>query len=328
MIPSSAYGELKIFSGSANPCLARKVCEYLDHPLEDLIISRHSDGEIYVRYPKSIRGADVFIIQPTHPPAENFFELLIAIDAAKLASAKRITAVIPYFGYSRQDRKAEGRESISAKLFSDIIAAAGANRVLLMDLHASQLQGFFPKLQIISDHLYAKPVFVNHLRGFFQNLGFIPLSEHLVVMAPDAGAAKMGHSYAKKLDNIPLVIVDKRRSGPQQVEIYTIIGEVNEKNILIIDDIVDTAGTLIKAAEAAKERGAKEIFAIATHPLFSGNAVSRIAASPISKMFVSDTIGLSASKRISKIEVVSIASILGDSIKRIHLDESVSEQFD
>lgn len=327
MISSSAYGELKIFSGSANPCLARKVCEYLNHPLENLIISRHSDGEIYVRYPQSIRGTDVFIIQPTHMPMENLQELLMLIDAASRASARRITAVIPYFGYARGDRKAEGRESIPAKLVADQIAAAGANRVLLLDLHASQIQGFFP-LSVKTDHLYAKPVFVDYLRSFFQSLGFLPLDEHLAIMAPDAGAAKIGHSYAKKLDNVPLVIADKRRPSPNKTEVYTIIGDVKGKIILEVDDIVDTAGTLIKAAEAALECGAKEIYAVATHAVLSGNAVSRLETSPIKKLFVSDSIGLTAAKRNPKIEIISVASILGESIKRIHLDESISEQFD
>jgi len=309
---------LKIFSGSANPELAEKICKYLATPLGHSTLKRFSDGELFVEIEENVRGADVFIVQPTCPPVnENLMELLIMIDAARRASARRITAVIPYYGYARQDRKTAPRTPISAKLVANLIVTAGARRVLTMDLHAGQIQGFF---DIPVDHLYAMPVFLQYIKENFRG-------EEIVIVSPDAGGVERAREYAKRL-NALMAIVDKRRPRPNESEVMNIIGEVKDKIAIIVDDMVDTAGTMCKAAQALLDRGAKEVYAIATHPVLSGNAVERIANSPIKKMIVSDTIPLKEeAKAIGKIEVLSVANLLGEAIRRIHTDDSISSLF-
>ncbi|MGB9761780.1 MAG: ribose-phosphate pyrophosphokinase [Caldimicrobium sp.] len=309
---------LKIFSGSANPELAEKICKYLATPLGHSTLKRFSDGELFVEIEENVRGADVFIVQPTCPPVnENLMELLIMIDAARRASARRITAVIPYYGYARQDRKTAPRTPISAKLVANLIVVAGARRVLTMDLHAGQIQGFF---DIPVDHLYAMPVFLQYIKETFR-------SEEIVIVSPDAGGVERAREYAKRL-NALMAIVDKRRPRPNESEVMNIIGDVKDKIAIIIDDMVDTAGTICKAAEALLDKGAKEVYAIATHPVLSGKAVERIAASPIKAMIVSDTIPLKEeAKAIGKIQVLSVANLLGEAIRRIHTDDSISSLF-
>ena len=308
----------KVFSGTANPELARKICDYLNVPLGDCLIKRFSDGEIFVEIKEHIRGADVFIIQPTCPPVnEHLMELLIMIDAARRASARRITAVIPYYGYARQDRKTAPRTPISAKLVANLIVTAGARRVLTMDLHAGQIQGFF---DIPVDHLYALPVFLDYIKKTFAD-------EEIVLVSPDAGGVERTREYAKRL-NTSIAIVDKRRERPNESEVMNIIGNVKGKVAIIIDDMIDTAGTMCKAADAIKERGAIEVYGMATHPVLSGKAIERIENSSLISVIVSDTIPLKKeAKNSKKIKVLSVAGLLGEAIKRIHTDESISSLF-
>ncbi len=309
---------LKIFSGTANPELARKICEYLAVPMGHMEIKRFSDGEIFVEIKENVRGADVFVVQPTCTPVnEHLMELLIMVDALRRASARRITAVIPYFGYARQDRKTAPRTPISAKLVANLITVAGARRVLTMDLHAGQIQGFF---DIPVDHLFAAPVLLEYLRETFRD-------EELVIVSPDAGGVERARAYAKRLD-AGIAIVDKRRPGPNQSEVMHVVGEVKGKVAIILDDMVDTAGTMCKAAEAIKERGAKEVHGMATHPVLSGPAVERIKKSALKSLVVTDTIPLrEEAKAIKKIKVLSVARLLGEAIRRIHADDSVSSLF-
>ncbi|MDW8093843.1 MAG: ribose-phosphate pyrophosphokinase [Caldimicrobium sp.] len=309
---------LKIFSGSANIELATKICKYLATPLGHSTLRRFSDGELFVEIEENVRGADVFVVQPTCTPVnENLMELLIMIDALRRASARRITAVIPYYGYARQDRKTAPRTPISAKLVANLIVVAGARRVLTMDLHAGQIQGFF---DIPVDHLYAMPVFIQYIKDNFYK-------EELLVVSPDAGGVERAREYAKRL-NVGMAIVDKRRPRPNESEVMNIIGDVKDKVALIIDDMVDTAGTICKAAEALLDRGAKEVYAIATHPVLSGNAIEKIASSPLKALIVSDTIPLrEEAKKLEKIKVLSVANLLGEAIRRIHTDDSISSLF-
>ncbi len=309
---------LKIFSGSANPELAEKICKYLATPLGHSTLTRFSDGELFVEIEENVRGADVFIVQPTCPPVnENLMELLIMIDAARRASARRITAVIPYYGYARQDRKTAPRTPISAKLVANLLVVAGARRILTMDLHAGQIQGFF---DIPVDHLYAMPVFLQYIKENFKG-------DEIVIVSPDAGGVERAREYAKRL-NALMAIVDKRRPRPNESEVMNIIGDVQNKIAIIIDDMVDTAGTICKAAEALLDKGAKEVYAIATHPVLSGKAVERIATSPLKALIVSDTIPLKEeAKAIGKIQVLSVANLLGEAIRRIHTDDSISSLF-
>ena len=271
---------LAIFSGTSNPALARAIAKEYGTTLGNVTLKRFSDGELYVKFEQSIRGEDIYIVQPTPPPGDNIIELLLMLDAAKRASVKRVTAVIPYFGYARQDRKDQPRVSIGSKLMANLLVEAGADRVLTMDLHAAQIQGFF---DIPLDHLYASRVFIDHLSQH-------PI-ENLVVVAPDVGSLKMSRSYAKKL-GASLAFIDKRRPNANESEIMNIIGEVEGKNVLIVDDMIDTAGTLTNAAAAMKERGALSITAMCTHPILSGPAFQRIEDSPIDGLLVSDTIPL------------------------------------
>jgi len=309
---------MKLISGTANPELAQKISEYLATPLVQTKITRFSDGEIFVEIKENVRGADVFIIQPTCPPVnENLVELLIMVDAARRASARRITAVIPYYGYARQDRKTAPRTPITAKLVANVIVVAGARRVLTMDLHAGQIQGFF---DIPVDHLYAMPVFLEYLKDKFRG-------EEIVIVSPDAGGVERAREYAKRL-NATMAIVDKRRPKPNESEVMNIIGDVKDKIAVIIDDMIDTAGTICKAASAIMDRGAKEVYAVATHPVLSGPAVERLAQSPIKEVVVSDTIPLrEEAQRLDKIKVLSVSKLLGEAIRRIHTDDSISSLF-
>ena len=305
---------LAIFSGSSNPALARAIAKEYGTTLGKVTSKQFSDGELYVKFQQSIRGEDIFIVQSTPPPGDNIIELLLMLDAAKRASVKRVTAVIPYFGYARQDRKDQPRVSIGSKLMANLLVEAGADRVLTMDLHAAQIQGFF---DIPLDHLYASRVFIDH---FTQH----PI-ENLVVVAPDVGSLKMARSYSKKL-NATLAFIDKRRPKPNESEIMNIIGEVEGKNVLIVDDLIDTAGTLTNAAAAMKERGALNISAICSHPILSGPAFQRIEDSPIDELLVTDTIPLRQPSE--KIKVLSVANIFAEAIQRIHTNDTISALFD
>ncbi|MCH8567301.1 MAG: ribose-phosphate pyrophosphokinase [Balneolales bacterium] len=304
---------LAIFAGRSNLALSRAIAEEYGSTLGEVTIKNFSDGELYVKFKESIRGVDTYIVQST-PSADSILELLLMIDAAKRASAHRVTAVVPYFGYARQDRKDQPRVSIAAKLMANLLTTAGADRVLTMDLHAPQIQGFF---DIPLDHLYAGSVFVNY---FSKN----PIDD-LVVVAPDVGSLKMARSYSKRL-GAGLAFVDKRRPQQNVAEVMNIIGEVKGKNILMIDDMIDTAGTLTNAAVALKERGANKIVAAGTHPILSGPAYQRIENSPIDLLLVSDSIPLQ--KHSEKIKVLSVAGIFADAIRRIYTDDSISTLFD
>jgi ribose-phosphate pyrophosphokinase len=308
---------LKIFSGNSNIPLAQSICRSLDLPLGDAVVSRFSDGEIRIHINEDIRGTDVFLIQSTNAPAENLLELLLMLDAVKRSSARRVTAVIPYYGYARQDRKAGPRVPISAKVVANLITAAGADRVLTLDLHAPQIQGFF---DIPLDHLYSAPVFTRRLR----ELGD---PEHLVIASPDAGGMAMARSYGKRL-NCPLALVDKRRPRPNVAEIVNVIGDVKGKNVIIRDDMIDTGGSLTGAAMALKAKGAEAIYGACTHALLSGQAVQRIEESVMTRLIVSDSILLSPDKQCSKLEVLSVAGLFGEAIRRIHEEKSISSLFD
>lgn len=309
--------DLLVFSGNANLELAKKICNYFKIPLGDATVDRFNDGEIRVRINQDVRGRDVFIVQPTCPPAnENIMELLILIDALKRASARRLTAVIPYYGYARQDRKDMPRVPITAKLVANLITVAGANRVLTMDLHVGQIQGFF---DIPLDHLFAVNVFMEYFEK--KNL------PNLVVVSPDVGGVKMARAYAKKL-KADLAVVDKRRINDRKAEVMNIMGEVKGKNVCIVDDLIATAGTLVEAVAALKSAGAKAVYAAATHPVLSGPAIERIKKSELEELIVTDTIPIDKKKMIPKIRVLSVAPLLGKAIERIHNEESISVLFD
>jgi ribose-phosphate pyrophosphokinase len=306
--------ELKIFSGRANLPLAQKICAAAKVPLGKSTIKTFSDGELWAKFIENIRGDDVFIIQPTQPPAENLMELLIMLDAAKRASATRVTAVIPYFGYARQDRKDQPRVSISAKLVANLITEAGADRVITMDLHTAQLQGFF---DIPMDHLYSSGVLIENFRKMN--------TSNLAVASPDVGSIKMARSYAKRLD-CELILIDKRRPKSNESEILNIIGNVEGKDILIVDDLIDTGGTFVGAAEALRKNGAKEIYGACTHPILSGKAYQRIKESVVKEIIVTDTIPLK--QECDKIKIRSIDQIFAEAILRTHRNESISSLFD
>jgi ribose-phosphate pyrophosphokinase len=308
---------LYIFSGNSNPVLAEKISKYLGIKLGEVELSRFSDGEISCYFEKNVRGADVYFIQSTCSPAnENIMELLIAIDTLKRSSAARITAVIPYFGYARQDRKHKPRVPITAKLVADMIEAAGATRVLAMDLHANQIQGFF---NIPVDHIYASAVFIDYLKSL--NI------DNLCVVSPDVGGAERARAYSKRLD-APLAIVDKRRERANEAEVVNVVGDVSGKNVLIIDDIIDTAGTLVKTAEVLKKKGATSIIAAASHGVLSGPAMDRINNSAIDKIYITDSIPFSQEKDPkNKICVLSVSDMIGEAIKRIHEESSISSLF-
>ena len=306
-------GGLKIFSGLAHRDLAIRIARSAGTHLSQIDIRRFSDGEISVMIGENARGVDAFVVQPTFSPAENLIELLLITDALKRASAKRVTAVIPYFGYARQDRKDKPRVAISAKVMANLIVTSGVDRVLTMDLHSSQIQGFF---DIPVDHLYAAPVLVTHyLERKIRNL---------VVVSPDIGSVKMARAYAKRLD-ADLAIIDKRRPEPNVAEVYNVIGDVDGKNVLIVDDMVDTAGTLVAGLNKLKEEGAREIYGAITHPVLSGSAAERLDKSPIKELVVTDSVPFHGGSSI--IRVLSVASLLGEAIQRIHREESVSSLF-
>ena len=309
--------DIKVFAANSNKPLAEKIARQLGLPLSKCEVGTFSDGEITVSIGETVRGSDVFLIQSTCTPVNNnLMELLIMIDAMKRASAGRITAVIPYFGYARQDRKSKSRDPISAKLVADLISAAGADRVLTMDLHAAQIQGFF---NIPLDHLEGMPILSQYIER--KNL------EDLVIVSPDLGSVNRARKIANRLD-VPIAIIDKRRPKPNVSEIMNIIGDINGKNVVIIDDIIDTAGTLCNAANALKERGAKSVRACATHGVLSGPAIQRIEESALEEIILLDTIQLPEEKQIEKIKVTTVATVFADAIRRIYADQSVSTLFD
>lgn len=306
---------MKVFSGNANRPLALKIVQNLGIELGKSEIKRFADGEISVKYNENIRGTDVFIVQPTCPPADHIMELLLMIDAARRASAKRITAVIPYFGYARQDRKDQPRVALSAKLVANLISTAGADRVLTMDLHSASIQGFF---DIPFDHLYSSTIFLETIRAAkFKNL---------VVVAPDVGSSKRARAYANRLKG-DLALVDKKRSGPNKIETITLIGEVKGKDVILVDDMIDTAGTLCKAAKRLFESGARRIIAACTHPILSDPAVQRLEESKISKIIVSDTLLIPEAKKRDFIQIVTSADLFAEAIRRIHKEKSISSLF-
>jgi ribose-phosphate pyrophosphokinase len=309
--------EMKIFSGTANRPLAESICRSLGLPLGSSSVSRFSDGEVYFQILENVRGEDVFIIQPTCSPVDTtLVELLIMIDAFKRASARRITAVLPYFGYARQDRKDKPRVPISAKLVADVLTTAGCDRILTMDLHVPQIQGFF---NIPVDHLFASPVLVD----YFQKLEL----PDLLVVSPDAGGTERARAYAKRLQT-NMAIIDKRRVQPNVAEVVNIVGEVEERTALIVDDLIDTAGTLVKSAEALMAKGAKAVYACCSHPGLSGPAVQRIQKSCLTEVVVTDSIPLSPDAvNCPKIRTLSVADLLGKAIRSIHEETSVSSLF-
>ena len=310
--------ELKLFTGNANRGLAEEIAQYLRVPLGEGEVSRFSDGEIFVQFNENVRGADVFVVQPTCPPVnDKLMELLIMTDALKRASAHRVTAVLPYYGYARQDRKVAGRAPISAKLVADLLEAAGVNRVLALDLHAGQIQGFF---NIPVDHLFAAPVvMIDYLKK--KDL------HDPVVVSPDAGGVERARAIAKRL-NSGLAIIDKRRDGPNSAVAMHLIGDVDGRDVVVIDDMIDTAGTLVQAVMALQREGAKRILACGVHAVLSGPAIDRIKASPIEEVLVTNSIPLPDDKRAAgRITVLSVAPLLGEAIRRIHDEESVSTLF-
>ena len=307
----------KIFTGTANPVLAEAICQHLSVPVGKAILGRFSDGEIYFQILENVRGADVFVVQPCCNPVDNnLLELLLMIDAFKRASAWRITAVLPYYCYARQDRKDKPRVPISAKLVADLLETAGASRALTLDLHAPQIQGYF---DVPVDHLYGSPVLIDHFRAM--NL------PKLTVVSPDAGGVERARAFAKKLD-APLAIVDKRRVDVDVSEVMNLIGDVKGRSTLIVDDIIDTAGTLVKTAEALMREGATQVYAACTHAVFSGPAVERIANSQITEVVATDSVPLSEeAKKLKKVKILSVAGLLARGIRSIHEETSISELF-
>ena len=310
--------KLAVFSGNAHPDLAKNICKYLKVKLADALVARFSEGEIRVKIDENVRGKDVFIVQPTSPPPnDNLMELLIMIDALKRASSQRITAVIPYFGYARQDRKDQTRVPITAKLVANLLTVSGANRILTIDLHAGQIQGFF---DIPVDHLFAVGIFVD----YFAKLK----DKNLVVVSPDVGSIKMARAYAKRLSG-SLAIIDKRRVSPDKAEVMHILGEVKGKDALIVDDLIATGSSLIEAVETLKKAGARSIQAAITHGILSGPAVQRIdKCKALERLLITNSIPLDDHKKHPRINVLSVAGLLGEAIKRIHNEESVSSLFD
>jgi ribose-phosphate pyrophosphokinase len=307
---------LLLLSGTANHPLALEIADEMGLPLGDATVKRFADGEIFVRVNENARGRDVFIVQPMPPPADSVMELLLLIDAAKRASAARVTVVTPYFGYARQDRKDQPRVAIGAKLVANMIEAAGAERLLGMDFHTHQIQGFF---DIPVDHLYAAPV----LTQYFRDKGL----DNVVVVAPDVGAAKMARGFARRLD-ASFAIIDKRRPSANVAEVLSVVGEVDGKTCIIVDDMIDTAGTLVSVIDALKDRGASDVYAAATHPLLSGPAVERLERAPVVEVVVANTLFVPTEKRFPKLTILSIAELLARAIRYTHSNESVSQLFD
>ncbi len=306
---------LKIISGNSNRPLANKIAGRLGLDLCDITLGRFADGEIRCKINENIRGVDVFIVQSTQSPAENLMEMLILIDACFLASAERITVVIPYYGYGRQDRKDQPRVSLTAKLVAKLIEAAGSNRALTLDLHSTQIQGFF---NIQADNLFAAPVLLEYIRSL--------RSENMMIVAPDVGSTKMVRAFAKRL-NVDMAIVDKRRSEVDKTEVMNIIGEVKGKDVVILDDMISTASTLVNGATAITEAGANSIIACATHPVFAGDACQRVMNSPIQEVIVTNSVPFDRMEMCSKVKVLDVSELMAEAIKRIHYNESVSTLF-
>jgi ribose-phosphate pyrophosphokinase len=307
---------MRVFSGNSNPLLAREICRGLRTTLGRVSLTTFSDGELYCQILENVRGKDVFVIQPTCCPVnDHLMELLIMIDALKRSSAARITTVVPYYGYARQDRKDKPRVPISSKLVADLLTAAGTHRILTMDLHAGQIQGFF---NIPVDHLYAAPVLIDHL-----NRMKIP---HPTVVSPDAGGVERARAFAKRL-GAELAVVDKRRTAPNEAEVMHVIGRVENRNVIICDDMIDTAGTLVHTAEAIRNQGAKRVYACATHGVLSGRAIERLRKAPLDKIIITNTIPLDHSKLLPNITVLSVAGLLARAIRSIHDETSVSNLF-
>ncbi len=307
---------IKLFSGNANIELAKEICAFLGIPLGSVVVKRFSDGEVNVVIGENVRGVDVYIIQPTcNPVNDHLVELLIMMDALKRASAKRVTAVIPYYGYARQDRKVLPRAPITAKLVADLLTSAGVARVITMDLHAGQIQGFF---NIPVDNLYAAPVMLDYIKANFGN--------DIVIVSPDAGGVERARAFAKRL-NATMAIIDKRRAAPNVSEVMNIIGNVEGKTAILLDDIIDTAGTMVQSAAALKKAGARRVFACATHAVLSGPAMERLGASAIDELVVTNTIPLGEKSASPKIRTLSVAPLLGEAIKRVHFNDSVSSLF-
>ena len=310
--------KLKIFSGRSNPEIAEKIANSLDRSLGDISIRTFSDGEIWVKYEENIRGCDIFIIQSTNGPSENIMELALLVDAAVRASADTVTVVIPYFGYGRQDRKDQPRVPISSRVVVDILTALGTDRIITLDLHSTQIQGF---ANIPFDNLYSRTVLHEAIKA--ENFS----AQDTVVLAPDIGSVKMSQSYAKTL-GMHFALIDKRRFAPNQAEVNHLIGELEDMDVLIIDDMIDTAGTTVNAANAAIAKGAKSVTAVATHGVLSGPAIERLNGSSIKKVIITDTISISEDKKIDKLKIVSVSKIFGEAVNRVHNGESVSALFE
>lgn len=313
----SDNNRLRLFAGSANRLLAREVARYLGLDLGPMIRKRFADGELYIQIQESIRGADVYLLQPCcHPVNDNLMELMIVIDACRRASARQITAVVPYYGYARADRKTAGRESITAKLVANLITQAGANRLLAMDLHSAQIQGYF---DIPFDHVYGSPVILDYLS--------CKELDDLVVVSPDVGGVARARAFAKKLNDAPLAIIDKRRQAHNVAEVMNVIGDVKGKVAVLVDDMIDTAGTLLGAGELLRKEGATKIYACATHAVFSEPAVSRLSSGVFEEVIVTNTIPIPESKQFEQLTVLSVANLIGEAIWRIHEDSSLSSMF-
>ncbi len=318
LLPHSGdNNRLKLFSGSANVDLAREVARYLGLDLGPMVRKRFADGEVYIQIQESIRGCDVYLIQPTcYPVNDHLMELLIMIDACRRASARQITAVIPYYGYARADRKTAGRESITAKLVANLMTKAGASRVLAIDLHSAQIQGYF---DIPCDHVYGTPVLIDYIAS--KNL------EDLVVVSPDVGGVARARAFAKKLNDAPLAIIDKRRQAHNVAEVMNVVGDVRGKTAVLVDDMIDTAGTICEGARLLKREGARQVYACATHAVFSPPAVERLSAGLFEEVIVTNTIPMTAARQFEQLTVLSMANLLGEAIWRIHEESSVSSMF-
>ena len=318
VIPTlSTNNRLRLFSGSANIALAQEVARYLGIDLGPMLRKQFADGELYVQVQESIRGCDVYLIQPCcNPVNDHLMELLIMIDACRRASARQITAVIPYYGYARADRKTAGRESITAKLVANLITEAGANRILAMDLHSAQIQGYF---DIPLDHVYGSPVLIDYLAS--KNL------HDLVVVSPDVGGVARARAFAKKLNDAPLAIIDKRRQSHNTAEVMNLIGDVRGKTAVLVDDMIDTAGTILEGSRLLRREGARQIYACATHAVFSGPAISRLSSGMFEEVIVTNTIPVAKENKFEQLRVLSVANLLGETIWRIHEDSSVSSMF-
>lgn len=314
---ASDNNRLRLFSGSANVPLAQEVARYLGMDVGPMIRKRFADGEVYVQIQESIRGCDVYLIQPCcNPVNDHLMELLIMIDACRRASARQITAVIPYYGYARADRKTAGRESIAAKLVANLMTESGANRILAMDLHSAQIQGYF---DIPFDHVYGSPVLIDYIASK-------GLSD-LVVVSPDVGGVARARAFAKKLNEAPLAIIDKRRQSHNVAEVMNLIGDVQGKTAVLVDDMIDTAGTIVEGARLLREKGARQVYACATHAVFSGPAISRLKSGVLEEVIVTNTIPVPDDNRFEQLTVLSVANLLGEAIWRIHEDSSVSSMF-